>query len=64
MIVRRPVIGVLAVISVLIVLYFAINDFATHSDVFWYGVIAGFLVCLLLVCLSLIGILAYQLMRK
>jgi len=64
MIMKRHVIGILAVISVLIVLYFVINDFATHSDVFWYGVIAGFLACLLLVCLSLIGILTYQLMRK
>ena len=61
---KKPAIGILAVISFSIVLYFAINDFATHSDVFWYGVIAGFLVCLLLVCLSLIGVLASQLIRK
>jgi len=61
---KSPVIGFLAVISVLIVSYFATSDFATHSNIFWYGVIAGFLACLLLVCLSLIGIFAYQSMRK
>jgi hypothetical protein len=54
----------LAIISVSIIWYFATTDFATHSDVFWYGVIAGFLALLLLMCLGLIGFLAYQLMKR
>lgn len=61
---RKYAIGILAVICVSIVWYFATTDFATHSDVFWYGVIAGFLAFLLFMCLILIGILAYQLIRR
>jgi hypothetical protein len=61
---KKYSIGILAVISILIIWYYATTDFATHSDVFWYGVIAGFLLFLLLICLSLISILAYQIMKK
>ena len=56
-------IGVLAAISILISWHFATTKYPTHLDVFWYGAIAGFLVALLLVCLSLIGVLAYKLRK-
>lgn len=56
-------IGVLAAISILISWHFATTKYPTHSDVFWGGAIAGFLGTLLLVCLSLIGFLAFK-MRK
>jgi hypothetical protein len=58
------VIGILAVISISISWHFATTKYPTHSDVFWYGVIAGFLATLLLTCLSLIGFLAYKLRKK
>jgi len=58
------VIGVLTVISVSISWHFAATKYPTHSDVFWYGVIAGFLATLLLGCLSLIGFLVYKLRKK
>ena len=54
----------LAIISVSIIWYFATTNFATHSDVFWYGVIAGFLALLLLICVGLIGFLTYHLMKN
>ena len=60
----RYAIVILAVISGLIVWYFAATDFATHSDVFWYGVTTGFLAALLTLCISLIGALMYRLTKK
>jgi len=56
-------IGVLAAISILISWQLATTKYPTHSDVFWYGAIAGFLGMLLLVCLSLIGFLGYKLRK-
>ena len=63
-IILRVVIGILAIISISISWQFAVTKYPTHSDVFWYGVIAGFLATLLLACLSLIGFLVYKLRTK
>ena len=52
---------VLLALVIGIVWSFAKGQFYTASDVFWYGVIAGFLGCLLLVFLALIGFLIYKL---
>jgi hypothetical protein len=60
----RYAIVILAAISGSIVWYFATTDFATHSDIFWYGVIAGFLATLLMLCLGLIAFIAYRLLKK
>ena len=61
---KKYAIIILAVISSFIVLHFAITKYPTHSDVFWYGVIVGFLATLLLICLALISFLAYRLNKK
>jgi len=57
-------IGILAVISISISWHLATTKYPTHSDVFWYGVIAGFLATLLLTCLALIGFLVYKLRKS
>ena len=60
-------VAVIAAILVLLALVigtvwsFAKGQFYTASDVFWYGVIAGFLGCLLLVFLFLIVFLVLKL---
>ena len=64
LLVSRFSIILLALISVSIIWYFVTTSFATHSDVFWYGVIAGFLALLLLICVGLIGFLTYHLMKN
>lgn len=60
----RYAIVILVIISGFIVWYFASTDFATHSDVFWYGVMAGFLAALLTLCIGLIGFLMYRIVKK
>jgi hypothetical protein len=55
---------VLAVLSLSVSWHFATADYPVHSDVFWYGVMAGFLGSLLLTCLALIGVLAFKLSEK
>ena len=60
---RLPLIGLIIVllISAMAILYhFAKANYYPASDIFWYGAIAGFLGCLLIVLLSLIGFLAYK----
>lgn len=61
---RKYAIAILAIIGGFIVLHFATTKYPTHSDVFWYGVIVGFLATLLLICLGLIAFLAYRLVKK
>ena len=53
-------ITILTIISGSIVLHFAKTKYYTGSEIFWYGAIAGFLGCLLLVFLVLIGYLVFK----
>jgi uncharacterized membrane protein len=55
---------VLAVVSLSVSWHFATAGYPVRSDVFWYGVMAGFLGSLLLTCLALIGVLAFKLSKK
>ena len=64
---RGTILGAIIVMLALatVILYlFAKANYYTASDVFWYGAIAGFLGCLIIVLLVLIGILAYKLKTK
>ncbi len=61
---RKIALILLAIISSFILLHFATTKYPTHSDVFWYGVIVGFLATLLLMSLTLIGFLTYRLSQK
>ncbi len=63
-VVLLAVIGVLAAVGIFIAWHFATTKYPTHSDVFWYGAMAGFLATMLLGCLSLIGYLSYMLRQK
>lgn len=61
---RFAILGTMLVLLALvigIVWSFAKGQFYTGSDIFWYGAIAGFLLCLLLVSLVLMGFLAFKL---
>ena len=55
---------VLLASAIAIIYHFAKANYYTGSDIFWYGAIAGFLGCLLLVFLVLIGFLLFKLKTK
>jgi uncharacterized membrane protein len=55
---------ILLVFSLAILYCFYKGQFYTGSDIFWYGAIAGFLACLLLVFLVSIIYLALKLRKK
>ncbi len=61
---RKIALILLAIVSSFILLHFATTKYPTHSDVFWYGVIVGFLATVFLMFLALIGVLAYRLNKK
>ena len=52
---------VLLASAISIVYHFAKTNYYTASEIFWYGAIAGFLGCLLLVFLVLIVFLVFKL---
>ena|GEM_PF-6214702 len=61
--VRLGVIAFLAIVSISVAWQLLTSDYPTHSDVFFMGVEAGVLGVVLLVCLVLIGILLYRLIK-
>lgn len=54
---------VLLALAIAVIYHFAKANYYTGSEIFWYGAIAGFLGCLLMVFLVTIGFLALKIVK-